>query len=89
MAEGAPARFLAAGERTELPPVLYLSRTHETSHPRPDLDEFVKQYRQAGGQLDLELFDGEGDGFLTKNLATAGAQRAFDQFVEFVHQHIK
>jgi acetyl esterase/lipase len=88
MAEGAPARFLAAGEPTELPPVLYLSRTHETSHPRPDLDEFVKQYRQAGGQLDLELFDGEGDGFLTKNLASAGAQRAFDQFVEFVHQHI-
>ena len=36
-----------------LPPVLYLSRTNETSHPRPDLDEFVLQYRRAGGQVDL------------------------------------
>ncbi len=75
MAEGAPARALARGEKTELPPVLYLSRTHETGHPRPDLDEFVTQYRQAGGHVDLSMFDGEGDGFLTKNLASPGANR--------------
>ncbi|MGE3540843.1 MAG: alpha/beta hydrolase [Candidatus Tectimicrobiota bacterium] len=88
MAEGAPARFLAAGERTELPPVLYLSRPNETSHPRPDLDAFVKQYRLAGGQVDLEIFEGEGEGFLTKTLDTPGSQRAFEQMVEFIHQHM-
>jgi acetyl esterase len=87
MAEGAPARALAAGERTELPPVLYLSRTHETSHPGPDRDEFVRQYRQAGGQVDLEVFEGEGEGFLTKSLASPGSQRAFEQMIEFIHQH--
>ncbi len=88
MAEGAPARALARGEKTELPPVLYLSRTHETGHPRPDLDEFVKQYRQAGGHVDLSMFDGEGDGFLTKHLDSPGAQQAFEQLVAFVHHHI-
>jgi acetyl esterase len=87
MAEGAPARILARGERTELPPVLYLSRPHETSHPRPDLDEFVRQYRRAGGQIDLAIFEGE-EGFLTKDLSSPAAQQAFEQFIAFVHQHI-
>ena len=88
MAEAAPARALARGERTALPPVLYLSRTNETSHPRPDLDEFVRQYRQAGSQVDLRLFEGEGAGFLTKSLASPAAQQAFEQILEFVHQHL-
>ena len=42
MAEGAPARILARGERTALPPVLCLARSYEEGHPRPDLDEFVR-----------------------------------------------
>jgi acetyl esterase len=87
MAEAAPARILARGERTELPPVLYLSRTHETAHPRPDLDEFVKQYRQAGGKVELAIFEGE-EGFLTRNLSTPAAQQAFEQLVAFIHQHL-
>lgn len=88
MAEAAPARALARGKKTELPPVLYLSRGHETAHPRPDLDEFVKQYRQAGGHVDLSIFEGEGDGFLTKNLASPAAQQAFEQLIAFAHQHL-
>ncbi len=88
MDEGAPARILARGERTSLPPVLYLSRGYETAHPRPDLDEFVLQYRQAGGQVDLELFEGEGEGFLTKNLASPAAQQALEQLIAFVRRHI-
>lgn len=87
MAEAAPARILARGEKTELPLVLYLSRDYETAHPRPDLDEFVKQYRQAGGHVDLAIFEGEGDGFLTKNLSSPAAQQAFEQLVAFVYQH--
>jgi hypothetical protein len=87
MAEAAPARILARGERTELPPVLYLSRTYETAHPRPDLDEFVRQYRRAGGQVDLAIFEGE-EGFLTRDLSSPAAQQALEQFITFVHQHI-
>jgi acetyl esterase len=87
MAEAAPARILARGERTALPPVLYLSRTHETAHPRPDLDEFVRQYRQAGGHVDLAMFEGE-EGFLTRNLDSPAAQQAFEQLLAFVHQHL-
>lgn len=88
MAEAAPARILARGERTVLPPVLFLARTYEVSHPTPDREEFVSQYRKAGGKLELSLFAGESDGFLTKNLDSPAAQQAFEQLLEFVHQHL-
>ena len=88
MAEAAPARALARGERAVLPPVLYLSRDNEVAHPRPDLDAFVKQYRQAGGLVELSIFEGEAEGFLTKNLGTPAAQQAFEQILAFIHQHM-
>ncbi len=88
MAEAAPARALARGEKTELPPAIFLARDHETSHPTPDREEFVKQYRKAGGQIDLSIFEGEGDGFLTKSLDSTGSQQAFEQIITFVHQHL-
>ena len=61
MAEGAPARILAGGERTATPPVLCLARKYEAGHPRPDLEEFVRQYRQAGGTIDVTLFEGDAE----------------------------
>jgi len=88
MAEGAPARALARAEQAVLPPTLYLQRTNDTSHPRPDLDEFVMQYRRAGGQVDLALFEGEGEGFLTRTITSPAAQQALEQLIAFVHQHI-
>jgi acetyl esterase/lipase len=87
MAEGAPARILARGERTAMPPVLCLRRTYEEGHPRPDLDEFVRQYRQAGGQIDLTIFEGEGEGLL-RNLSSPVAQQALEQMITFIHQHL-
>jgi hypothetical protein len=87
MAEGAPARILARGERTAMPPVLCLARTYEEAHPRPDLDEFVRQYRQAGGQIDVTIFEGEGEGLL-RNLSTPVAHQALEQMTAFIHQHL-
>jgi acetyl esterase len=87
MAEGAAARILARGERTALPPVLCLARSYEEAHPRPDLDEFVLQYRQAGGKIDVTIFEGEGEG-LTRNLSSPTAQQALEQITAFVHQHL-
>src|SRR5437667_337881 len=61
MAEGCPALALERGEKVQLPPVLYLQGTEDLAHPRPHLDRFVAAYRRAGGVLDLELFEGEGE----------------------------
>ncbi len=87
MAEAAPARFLASGERTALPPTLCLARLYEEAHPRPDLDEFILQYRKAGGQIDVSILDGEGEGLL-RDLSTSVAKQALEQMSAFIHQHI-
>jgi acetyl esterase/lipase len=87
MAEAAPARILARGERTAMPPVLAMRREHEEAHPRPDFDEFIRQYRQAGGQIEVSIFEGEGEGLL-RDLSSSVAQRALEQMTTFIQQHL-
>ena len=70
-----------------LPPVLSLRRNYEEAHPRPDFDEFVRQYRKAGGQIDVTIFEGEGSGLL-RDLSSPVAKQALEQMSAFVHQHI-
>ena len=88
MAEGSPVRALERGERVELPPVLYLQGTQDLAHPRPDLDRFVAEYRKAGGRVALELYEGEGQAFITRNSSSPNARTAIDKIIEFVHQEI-
>ena len=87
MADGAPARILAGGERTELPPTLCLARAYEAAHPRPDLDEFITQYRSAGGQIDVTIFEEEGEGVL-RDLSTDVAQQALGEMTAFIQQNL-
>jgi len=88
MAEGSPVRALERGERVELPPVLYLQGTQDLAHPGPDLDRFVAQYRKAGGRVALELYEGEGQAFITRNSSSPNAAKAIDKIIEFVHKEI-
>jgi acetyl esterase len=89
MAEGSPVLALERGERVELPPVLYLQGTRDVAHPRPDLERFVAQYRKAGGQVELELFDGEGQAFITRNPSSPNAGKAIERIIEFVHKQVR
>ena len=89
MAEGAPAGALERGEKVQLPPALYLQGTDDLAHPRPHLDRFVAAYRKAGGVVDLELFDGEGQGFIMRKAGSPASNRAIDMIIEFVHKQIR
>ena len=89
MAEGSPARALEQGEKVELPPVLYVQGTEDVAHPRPHLDRFVAAYRKAGGVVDLELFEGEGQGFIMRKAGSPASNRALDLIIEFVHKQIR
>jgi acetyl esterase len=86
MAEGNPVLALERGERVELPPVLYLQGTADIAHPRPDLDRFVAHYRKAGGEVELELFEGEGQAFITRNASSPNAKKAVERIIDFVHK---
>jgi acetyl esterase len=88
MAEGNPVLALERGERVELPPVLYLQGTRDIAHPRPDLDRFVMHYRRAGGQVELELFEGEAEGFINRNAGSPAAGQAIEKIIEFVHKQV-
>jgi acetyl esterase/lipase len=89
MAEGNPVLALERGEPLELPPVLYLQGTNDVAHPRPDLERFVTEYRKAGGQVELELYEGEGQAFINRNPGSPAASRAIEKIVEFVHKQIR
>ena len=86
MAEGNPVMALERGEHMEMPPALYLQGTNDAAHPRPHLDRFVAGYRKAGGQVDVELYEGEAEGFINKSPATAA--RAIARIIEFVHKQL-
>ena len=89
MIEGTPSLALEAGERAHLPPVLYLQGTEDLAHPRPQLDRFVAAYRKAGGTVDLELFDGEGQGFIMRKAGSPASNRALELIAEFTHKHVR
>lgn len=89
MAEGNPVLALEHGELVETPPVLYLQGESDVAHPRPDLDRFVAGYRNAGGQVELELYEGEGQAFITRNPTSPNAARAKEKIIEFVHKQIR
>jgi acetyl esterase len=87
MAEGNPALALERHEDVSLPPALYIQGTDDIVHPRIDLDRFVVNYRKAGGELELELYEGAAEGFITRNPTSPAARRAIERIVEFVHKH--
>jgi acetyl esterase len=88
MAEGSPVLALERGEPVELPPVLYLQGTRDVAHPRPDLERFVTHYRKAGGHVDVQMFDGEAEGFINKNPDSPAARTALTAIVDFVRAQL-
>ena len=88
MAEGSPTRALQRGEKVESPPVLYIQGTADMAHPESDRERFVESYRKAGGRLDLELYEGEAEGFIGRNTNSPNAARATEKIIAFVHREL-
>ncbi len=89
MAEGSPALALERGERVEMPPSLYVQGADDAVHPRVDLERFVAGYRKAGGHLELELIEGEAEGYISRPASSAAAARTVRKIIEFVHEQVR
>ncbi len=89
MAEGNPVLALERGEQVALPPVLYIQGTNDIAHPRVDLDRFVANYRKAGGQVELALFEGEAEGFIIRKPSSPASGQALEKIIAFVHQQVR
>ena len=89
MAEGNPTLALERGEQVPLPPVLYLQGTADPAHPRPNLDRFVASYRKAGGRVELHLFEGMSQAFISEHPGAPASLDAIDKIIEFVHREMR
>jgi acetyl esterase len=88
MAEGNPTLLLERGEKSPLPPVIYIQGTADVAHPVPNRERFIANYRKAGGRVELHLFEGMGEAFITNDPTSAAARSAIEKIVEFVHREV-
>ncbi|HET7595823.1 MAG TPA: alpha/beta hydrolase [Burkholderiales bacterium] len=88
MAEGSPARIIERGERFRIPPAIYIQGTADLAHPVPDRERFINGYRKAGGRVELHLYDGVGEAFITNDPQSPSAVAAIDRIIEFVHREL-
>ena len=86
MEQANPARMVARGETIEMPPVIYLQGTADVAHPAPMRDKFIKDYRAAGGRVELHLFKDVGEAFITTDPNSPQARSAVEKIIEFVHR---
>jgi acetyl esterase/lipase len=56
MKEGSPFQILKRGEQSLLPPTIIVQGTADTNLPVQVTEQFVAAYREAGGDIELELF---------------------------------
>ena len=88
MAEANPTRLLERGEKAEMPPVVYLQGTADLAHPVPNRDRFIAGYRKAGGKVDLHLFEGVGEAFITNDPNSQQAKDAIEKIIAFLHREL-
>jgi len=88
MAEGNPKLALERGEPVRMPSILYLQGTADIAHPVASRQEFIASYRKAGGKVELHLFEGMGEAFITTDPAAPESVRAIAKIVEFVHREL-
>ncbi|MFM9941287.1 MAG: alpha/beta hydrolase [Hyphomicrobiaceae bacterium] len=87
MEEGNPVGILERGEPVQLPPVLYVQGANDVVHPKADLERFVAAYKKRGGDIDLALYEGEGEGFI-RNAQSKAAPVAMQRIVDYVHARL-
>lgn len=89
MAEGNPRLALERGESVRMPPILYLQGTADIAHPVVSRQEFIASYRKAGGRVELHLFEGMSEAFITTEPAAPQSIAAVEKIVEFVHRELR
>ena len=63
MQEGNPHHILKRGDPALLPPALIIQGTNDDNLPVPFTEQFAQAYNQAGGSLQLEIFQDMPHGF--------------------------
>jgi len=86
-AEAAPPTMLKRGEKCALPPALVFGGDRDEWVPVELMRSFVADYNKAGGQAELQLYEGADHQFMTGKPDAPYAAAALDRMKAFVRQH--
>lgn len=88
MREASATGIVRDGQATALPPMLIVQGTADKNIPLPMIEDFAATYRSAGGDLRLEVYEGQPHGFITRPVAPVeDAARAMGEIKRFIRQH--
>jgi acetyl esterase len=84
MIDGSPQHVVATGRHLHLPPVLVIQGSEDENLPPEMLDTFVRTYREAGGRIKAEIFEGRSHNFVIRDFTSDDAHRAVDIMSDFI-----
>lgn len=85
MAEGSPNLAVERGDEIETPNILYVQNVADHIHPRDQLDSFIAGYREAGGNVQQEDFEGEKYDQIRSEPSSDSAREAVRKIIRFIH----
>lgn len=84
MTDGSPRLALERGDKVVLPNLLYVQNLADPIHPRTLLEDFIRRYRAAGGNVALHEMVGMPYDIVRSKPDSADAQAARHAITEFV-----
>jgi acetyl esterase len=87
MEDGNPPRMLERGEKVDLPPALVFGGDKDEWVPVTLMKKFVADYQKAGGEIELQLYEGANHGFMTGKPDAPYAGRAIARMRDFIRKH--
>jgi acetyl esterase len=85
--EATPALIIERGEKVYLPPALVFQGTQDQWTTVELAQRFAADYRKAGGDIDLELYDGAKHTFVNEHPFDPNSVKAVATMTAFIKQH--
>jgi len=84
MAEGNPQTAVEEDEQLEMPPILMVLKVNDMNHPQAMQDRFIASYRQRGGPIEVEMFEGLPEHGMVPTAEEPESMRALETIMAFI-----
>jgi acetyl esterase len=86
MSDGDPPLILERGEPVDLPPAFLFHGTKDRWTPVKTVEQFATLYRQRGGSIQLQLFEGEPHAFVNDHPESPNSAKAVSMLGQFIRK---